>query len=104
VQQSVANAKPDGYTLLVTQSSNFSYPEAGKYFGKKPLYEISQLEPIGQITDDPTILIVRSDSRWKTYHDLLQEAKVNPGELTYGSSGKFGPAHLSVRCLLKQLG
>ena len=100
----VANSKPDGYTLLLTQSSTFTYPEAEKLSNKKPLYELNQLEPIAQITDDPTILIVRTDSRWKTYEDLIKEAKQNPGKLTYGSSGNFGPAHLSVEMLANAAG
>jgi tripartite-type tricarboxylate transporter receptor subunit TctC len=100
----VANSKPDGYTLLLTQAGTFTYPEAEKLSGKKPLYELNQLEPIAQITDDPTILIVRTDSRWKTYEDLIKEAKLNPGKLTYGSSGNFGPAHLSVEMLANAAG
>lgn len=100
----VANSSPDGYTLLLTQAGTFTYPEAEKNAGKKPLYELNQLEPIAQVTDDPTILIVRSDSRWKSYQDLINEAKLNPGKLTYGSSGNFGPAHLSVEMLANAAG
>jgi tripartite-type tricarboxylate transporter receptor subunit TctC len=93
------NAKPDGYTLLVTQSSTFTYPEAEKISGRKPLYELNQIEPIAQITDDPLILIVRTDSRWKSFDELIKEARENPGKITYGSSGNFGPAHLAVELL-----
>jgi tripartite-type tricarboxylate transporter receptor subunit TctC len=100
----VANSPPDGYTLLLTQSGAFTYPDAEKNAGRKPLYESSQLEPLVQMTDDPTILIVRTDSRWKTYQDLINEAKANPGKLTYGSSGNMGPAHLSVEMLANAAG
>ena len=100
----VANSQPDGYTLLLTQSGSFTYPEAERISGRKPLYELSQLEPIVQMTDDPTILIVRADSRWKNHENLINEAKLNPGKLTYGSSGNFGPAHLSVEMLANAAG
>jgi tripartite-type tricarboxylate transporter receptor subunit TctC len=100
----VANSQPDGYTLLLTQSGTFTYPEAERISGKKPLYELNQLEPIVQMTDDPTILIVRTDSRWKSHQNLINEAKLNPSKLTYGSSGNFGPAHLSVEMLANAAG
>lgn len=100
----VANSQPDGYTLLLTLSGSFTYPEVEKISGRKPLYELSQLEPIVQMTDDPTILIVRADSRWKTHQNLISEAKLNPSKLTYGSSGNFAPAHLSVEMLANAAG
>lgn len=100
----VATAPPDGYLLLLTQSSTFTYPEADRIFQKKPLYELNQLEPIAQLSDDPLILIVRTDSRWNTLDDLIQEAKQHPGKLTYGSSGSFGPAHLAVEMLAQAAG
>jgi len=92
-------AKPDGYTLIVTQSATFTYPEGERISGKKPLYELSQIEPIAQISDDPLILIVRTDSRWNSFDELLKEGKENPGKITYGSSGNLGPAHLAVELL-----
>jgi tripartite-type tricarboxylate transporter receptor subunit TctC len=100
----VANSPPDGYTLLLTQAGTFTYPDAEKNLGHKPLYESNQIEPLVQMTDDPTILIVRTDSRWKTYQDLINEAKANPGKLTYGSSGNLGPSHLSVEMLANAAG
>lgn len=94
----------DGYTLLLTQSSTWVYPEAERLAGKKPLYELNQIEAIAQFSDDPLIMMVRSDSRWKTINDLIKEAKENPNKITYGSSGNFGPAHLSVELFAQAAG
>jgi tripartite-type tricarboxylate transporter receptor subunit TctC len=100
----VVSGNPDGYTLLVTQSATFTYPEAERLSGKKPLYELNQIEPIAQLSDDPLIMIVKTDSRWKTVDDLIKEAKENPGKITFGSSGNFGPAHLAVESFSQAAG
>ena len=103
VAQMVAG-NPDGYTLLLTQSSTFIYPEAERIAGKKPLYELNQIEAIAQFSDDPLILMVKNDSRWKTIDELIKEAKGNPNKITYGSSGNFGPAHLAVELFSQAAG
>src|SRR4051812_16627454 len=41
----VANAKPDGYTLLMALSSISVIPEADKLFDRKPAYTLDQLTP-----------------------------------------------------------
>lgn len=103
VAQMVAG-NADGYTLLLTQSSTWVYPEAERLANRKPLYELNQIEAIAQFSDDPLIMMVRSDSRWKTINDLIKEAKENPNKITYGSSGNFGPAHLSVELFAQAAG
>jgi tripartite-type tricarboxylate transporter receptor subunit TctC len=51
----VANAKPDGYTLLMALSSISIIPEAERLFDRKPPYEMNQLAPIALISADPTV-------------------------------------------------
>src|SRR3954465_2696855 len=52
----VANAKPDGYTLLMALSSISVIPEADKLFGSAPAYTLDHLTPIALISADPTLL------------------------------------------------
>src|SRR3954463_9394987 len=52
----VANAKPDGYTLLMALSSISGTPAADVLFDRKPAYSLDQFAPIALITADPTIL------------------------------------------------
>ncbi len=100
----VAKAKPDGQTLLMALSAVVVAPEAEKVSGRKPLYELDQLEPIALISSDPMVVLVRADSPWKTLGDLVKAAKDKPGALNYSSSGNFGPIHLSVEMLTHQAG
>jgi tripartite-type tricarboxylate transporter receptor subunit TctC len=100
----VATSKPDGYTLLLALSSVIVSPEAEIVSGRKPLYELNQLEPIALLSSDPMMIVVRADSPYKTMDDLLKAAKEKPNTITYSSSGNFGPIHLSVEMLAFQAG
>lgn len=100
----IAKARPDGYTIGVAISSVVVHPEAEKISGKKPLYELDQLEPIALISSDPMILVVRSDSPWKNLADLLKDAQKNPGKINYASTGVYGPVHLLAEMITHQTG
>ena len=71
----VAKAKPDGYTVLMALSSVSVIPEADRILGKAPSYELNQLKPIARITADPTVLVVRSETPWKTYKDFVADMR-----------------------------
>ncbi len=90
----VANAKPDGYTLLMALSSVSVIPEAERLQGNKPPYELSQLAPIALISADPVVLVVREDAPWKTLKDFVADAKQRPGKISYSSSGIYGALHM----------
>lgn len=100
----VAKAKPDGQTVLLALSSVVVAPEAERVSGRKPLYELEQLEPIALLSSDPMVVLVRQDSPWRTLADLVKAAKDKPGAINYSSSGNFGPIHLSVEMLAHQAG
>lgn len=95
----VAGAKPDGYTLLMALSSISIIPEADRLYGKKPPYEMSQLAPIALISADPTVLVVRAESPWKTAKEFIEDAKKRPGKINYGSSGVYGTLHMAMAML-----
>jgi tripartite-type tricarboxylate transporter receptor subunit TctC len=100
----VSKAKPDGYTILMALSSVVVAPEAEKVSGRKPLYDLDQLEPLALISSDPMVVLVRADSPWKTLGEFVAAAKEKPGSINYSSSGNFGPIHLSVEMLAHQAG
>jgi tripartite-type tricarboxylate transporter receptor subunit TctC len=95
----VAKAKPDGYTILMTLSSISIIPEADKILGKEVSYQINQFKPIARFTADPTVLVVRADSPWKTYDQFLAEMKKNPGKYNFGSSGNYGTMHIPMEMI-----
>jgi tripartite-type tricarboxylate transporter receptor subunit TctC len=95
----VAKAAPDGYTMLMALSSVVVLPEADKILNRAPMFELNQLLPIARITADPTVLVVRADSPWKTYAEFIAHAKANPSRITFGSSGNYGTMHVPMEQL-----
>ena len=100
----VAKAKADGYTVLLSLSSYTVLPEADKILGRAPLYQLDQLKPIARFTADPTVLVVRADSPWKTWAEFAAAARASPGKFTFGSSGNYGTMHVPMEMLLAAAG
>jgi tripartite-type tricarboxylate transporter receptor subunit TctC len=90
----VANAKPDGYTLLMALSSISVIPEAERQQGNKPPYELNQFAPIALVSSDPVVLVVREEAPWKSVQEFISAAKQQPNKITYSSSGIFGALHM----------
>ena len=88
--QSVAVAKPDGYTLLIGLVSISTIPEVDTLFGRPPTYTRDQFVGIARLNADPPVLVVGADRPWKTLKDLVEEARARPNELTFTSSGLYG--------------
>jgi tripartite-type tricarboxylate transporter receptor subunit TctC len=89
----VAKARPDGYTLLMALSSVSILPEADKVNGKAPGYTLDQLVPVALVSADPTVLVVRAESPYRSVRDLVDAAKANPGKINYASSGYYSALH-----------
>jgi tripartite-type tricarboxylate transporter receptor subunit TctC len=97
--QSVAVAKPDGYTLLLALSSISIIPEADKIFGRPPAFTVDQFAPIALISADPTVLVVPADKPWKTAKDFIEDARGRPGQISFSSSGVYGTLHMAMELL-----
>src|SRR5690606_12119969 len=72
--------------------------------GRKAAFQLDQFVPIARITADPTVLIVRADSPWKTLQEFIDDAKRQPGVLDYGSSGIYGSMHVPMEMLKASAG
>ncbi len=95
----VAKSRPDGYTVLMALSSVVVLPEADKVLERAPMFTLDQLKPIARFTADPTVLVVKAESPWKTYAEFMAAAKARPGTLTFGSSGNYGTMHVPMEQL-----
>jgi tripartite-type tricarboxylate transporter receptor subunit TctC len=100
----VAKSKPDGYTLLLALSSISILPEADKVLGRPPMYQFSQFVPIARFTADPTVLVVRAESPWKTLAEFVADARRRPGTISYGSSGNYGTMHVPMEMFAASAG
>jgi tripartite-type tricarboxylate transporter receptor subunit TctC len=95
----VAKAKPDGYNVLFAMSSVSTIPETDKIAGKTASYTTNQLRPIGRITSDPLVIVVKSDAPWKTMTEFVADAKKHPGKYNFSSSGNYGTMQLPMEMI-----
>jgi tripartite-type tricarboxylate transporter receptor subunit TctC len=65
---------------------------------------LDQFKPIARFTADPTVLVVRADSPWKTLADFVKDVKAQPGRFNYGSSGNYGTMHVPMEMLKANAG
>ncbi len=100
----VAKAKPDGYTVLLALSSITILPEADRVLERTPMFQLKDLVPVARFTADPTVLVVRADSKWKTAKEFIADAKARPGVITFGSSGNYGTMHVPMEMLKQNTG
>ena len=100
----VARAAPDGYTILMGLSSISIFPVSERVNGKQPAYELKDFAPIALVTADPTVLVVRADSPYKSVKDFVAAAKANPGKINYSSSGVCGTLHVAMEIFANAAG
>ncbi len=100
----LANATPDGYTLLMALASISTNPEQDRVSGRQSAFQLSQLAPVARISIEPMLLAVRAGSPYKTLHDLIDDAKSRPGRVTYASSGLYGVYHVATEMFTHEAG
>lgn len=91
-QQMAQTAKPDGYTLSQVPLGVFRLP----YMTKTTFDPLSDLTWILNVAGYEFGTMVRADSPWKTWQELIAFVKANPGKLTYGSPGIGTSLHLTM--------
>jgi tripartite-type tricarboxylate transporter receptor subunit TctC len=102
--QTVAVARPDGYTVLITVPAISTIPEVDRLFSRPPTFSREQFAPIARINADPCILVVNAEQPWRSVKELLDDARRRPGEITYSSSGPYGASHVPTEMLLNAAG
>lgn len=88
----IAKSKPDGYTI-----GGISMPHIVlQPLGQGAQFSIDDYEYICQVVNDPQVLAVRKDSKFKSLQDVIDFAKSNPGKLKVGITGTFTGQHLAL--------
>ena len=85
-------ARPDGYTLTQTPITVFRIPHLQKV-AFDPIKDITYI--IG-LTGYTFGVVVRADSQWKTFKELIDYAKANPGKVSYGTPGAGTSLHITM--------
>lgn len=94
----VARAKPDGYTLY-TASNTFTTNKA--LYSNLTFDPATDFAPVGKIGEAPLVVVVKSDSKFKTLKDLVTYGQEHKGDLTYGTAGVGSSGHMASELLLR---
>jgi tripartite-type tricarboxylate transporter receptor subunit TctC len=102
--QVAANARPDGYTLLLHIVSISGFSEVDRLFGRQPKFSRADFIPIARFIADPCVLIVNDQTPYKTLKEFTDDAIKRPNEIIFSSSGLYGALHLPMALYLKAAG
>lgn len=94
----VAQADPDGYTVLYDASSFAVNPALRKL----PFDAKKDLVPVSLAVTVPNILVVPPNAAYKSVSDFIEQARKKPGVMTYASYGPGSAAHLIGELLKNQ--
>jgi tripartite-type tricarboxylate transporter receptor subunit TctC len=91
--RAVAEAKPDGYTLLFQGPAQASLPYVYKSL---PYDGINGFTGVSLVGEYPLVVVVNSKVPAKTLPEFLTLLKASPGKYNFGSSGVGGASHLAT--------
>jgi tripartite-type tricarboxylate transporter receptor subunit TctC len=98
--QMAATAKPDGYTIAQIPITVFRLP----YMTKTTFDPTKDFTYIAGLTGYTFGVVVQSKSPWKTFQELIDYAKANPGKVKYGTPGTGTSLHIGMEQIAKQAG
>ena len=99
--QIVADAPPDGYTLLMYVDGNTVLPSIMK---KMPFEPLKAFAPITVLGRGSHVILVHPSLPVRSLGELIAYAKKHPGELSYASPGLASPQSLSLEAIKKASG
>src|SRR5258708_8402453 len=99
--ESVVNAEPDGYTLLLINPAN--YVNASLYANLKFNF-VRDIAPIASFNRVPNVMTVGKDVTAKTVAEFIAYVKANPGKVNLASSGNGTSVHLSGEMFMAMTG
>jgi tripartite-type tricarboxylate transporter receptor subunit TctC len=92
----VAKSAPDGYTVLMTDSSIAFNPSLLKSL---PYDTLRDLEPVSLLATAPVILVAHPKIGATTLREFVSLAKAQPGKFNYASGGNGSSTHLGGELL-----
>ena len=99
--ESVINAEPDGYTVLLVNPAN--YINASLYANLK-FNVVRDIAPVAAFNRVPNVMTVNKDVPAKTVAEFIAYVKANPGKVNLASSGNGTSVHLSGEMFMAMAG
>ncbi|WP_304306834.1 tripartite tricarboxylate transporter substrate binding protein [Pseudacidovorax intermedius] len=97
-----AKAAPDGYTLVLGQTSNLAINPT--LYSKLPYDPVKDLTPISLVATSPLVIVAGTATPFKTLDDLVKAAKAKPESINFASSGNGTVSHLAMESFQKAAG
>ena len=94
--ETVAQAPPDGYTLLF---ASLSHNVNAILLPKVQYHPLKSFAPVSLAAVLPLLVVTKPDAPFNSVQELVKLAKAKPGDVTYGSAGNGGSAHLAAALL-----
>ena len=91
--QQAARSKADGYTLFMGTVGTHAINQT--LYKKLPYDPVKDFAPLSRVATVPNLLVAHPSRPYKTVQELIDFAKKNPGEVTYGSPGSGASPHVS---------
>ena len=89
----VAQAAPDGYTLLINSNAHSVNPAI---YAKLPYDTTKDFVDIVPLAMQPNVLVVNAGAQWKSVADLVATAKAKPDSINWGHAGIGSGTHLNT--------
>jgi tripartite-type tricarboxylate transporter receptor subunit TctC len=94
----VANAPPDGYTIMMSSAGILSINEF--LYAKMAFDPLTAFAPIALVADMPVLLVVHPKTGVATVREFVAKAKAEPNKLNFGSPGNGTTGHLCLAAFL----
>ena len=93
----LARSTPDGYTIVLTPDSALAIAAQMQELSYKTP---DDYDPIINLVAYYPMIVVRTESEYKTIQDVIADAKANPGKVRVGSPGEGTTSHLNLEGLM----
>ena len=88
------DSPPDGYTLMLAANALAANMALYK---PQPYQAETELAAIALVGRVPVVIATRPDSKYKSIKALIEAAKINPDQITYGSPGNGATPHMAMK-------
>ena len=96
-----ARAPAQGYDLVIGQSDNVTLIPLLMKVAYDP---VQDLTPVALVATTPMVLLVSDASPYKTLPEVIEAAKKEPNQISYGTSGTGGGVHIAMEMLQHEAG
>jgi len=91
----IARAVPDAYSMGVVNVPGYNFLP----MTRKTQYSMDEIRLVARVVDDPSVMVVRADSKFTNLSDILAASRSKPGSVTFGHNGAGTNGHLAIRML-----